>query len=92
MATPPAQEAEPIHRWRPSKGDINKIKMEVSATGKYVRYSDHLKMLEQSRLANEKLRQAAEAIISEFDLSCRDSACYGSVKRIDDLRAALEVK
>jgi hypothetical protein len=31
-----------VQRWRPSKGDINKIKMEVSPTGKYVRYADFL--------------------------------------------------
>lgn len=29
-------------RWRPTKGDINKIKMEVSDTGKWVRYADYL--------------------------------------------------
>ncbi len=31
-----------IQRWRAAKGDINKIKMEVSARGKWVRYADHL--------------------------------------------------
>lgn len=31
-----------IQRWRPAKGDINKIKMETSETGKYVTYADHL--------------------------------------------------
>jgi hypothetical protein len=35
-----------IQRWKPSKGDINKIKMEIDPRGKYVRYADHLAVVQ----------------------------------------------
>lgn len=43
-----------LPRWRPTKGDVNKIKMEVSPTGRYVRYADHL--AERERLESENAR------------------------------------
>lgn len=46
-----------IQRWRPSKGDINKIKMEQSETGKYVRYADVLAMLATTKPTKEAARR-----------------------------------
>jgi hypothetical protein len=40
----------------------------------------------------DELRKSAEDIIFHFDLFCRESACFGSVERIEKLRAALEKK
>lgn len=42
-----------IQRWRASKGDINKLKMEVSPTGKWVAYADYLSAMSMARRARE---------------------------------------
>ena len=41
------QNKEQIQRWKPSNSDVNKIKMEASSNGKYVKYSDYLIAIEQ---------------------------------------------
>jgi hypothetical protein len=46
-----------IQRWRSAKGDISKIKMEASLTGKYVRYADYLSLRELIERALEVLRR-----------------------------------
>lgn len=83
--TPPAQEDEPVAEvvkfgdgpW----GEIFKT---------YVNLPSGTKLY--TRPADDKLRKAAQEIIFQFDLSCRESACFGSVERIENLRAALENK
>ena len=45
-----------IQRWRPTKGDINKIKMEASDSGEYVRYASYLDECEKLRVEVERLR------------------------------------
>lgn len=36
-----------VKRWRPAKCEINKIKMEVSSTGKYILYTDYLALKDE---------------------------------------------
>lgn len=92
--TPPAQEAEPVQRWRPTKGDINKIKMEVSPIGKYVRYSDYIKAVSTQSAPSDELRQAAEAVVDSHDME--DGHLEEAIERLNEvlenLSAAMEGK
>lgn len=36
-----------IQRWKPTTGEVNKIKMEVNVNGKYVTHADYLELERQ---------------------------------------------
>jgi hypothetical protein len=92
----PAQEAEPVQRWRPTKGDINKIKMEVSPIGKYVRYSDYIKAVRTQSAPSDELRRAAEETLKFLSEPEKMNKLGDYIKGMciarDNLRAALEGK
>lgn len=61
------KEQKKIQRWKPSKGDINKIKMEVSDDGKYVKYSDYLILQAAHAEFMESLVEVGE-VVYQFHL------------------------
>jgi hypothetical protein len=64
-----------IQRWKPSSGDINKIKMEVSPVGNYIKYSDFLDSSKQTE-AKEARIAALEQILQDPE---NQHSQYGTV-------------
>lgn len=91
--TPPAQEGEPVgYVFMSDVGMLFSTSREWCEKTHVQAGIGPIREVFYTHPANDKLRKAAEEVIREFDLSCRESACYGSVERIENLRAALEGK
>lgn len=51
-----------IQKWKPSKSSINKIKMEVSERGKYIKYSDYLAEIQRLQSIIQEMQQVDDML------------------------------
>lgn len=83
-----------IQRWKPSKSSINKIKMEVSERGKYIKYSDYLAETQRLQSIIKEMQQVDDVLSprrkeSEAIALVRKYLTENSTKLPDDFQKVL---